>query len=278
MKRLLPIFFIVVISSCGSSNTDSRTSVAVTQAPTTETTLLSEPDVLLANCGGKTFMDALDSFDSSGWSGRARPTEIRISFLPPCNLNGMGDKIEIYEWTTWSSDVASGKGRWGDNTCEPSCSAENYKWHDIVITLDTPIDGYFTQMYCDSCWIKYVGPVSPRQFSLSEEHYNDSGNVGCEGFIWGSALPFKECQSSPFIEFIQDRLSDLGYSMGSDNRGEFDDGTWRAVMQFQIDRRIEQDEGVVGLATWRELFKGFGLPGHDLNNDGLITPNEIVFD
>jgi hypothetical protein len=49
-------------------------------------------------------------------------------------------------------------------------------------------------------------------------------------------------------------------------------------MQFQIDRRIEQDEGVVGLATWRELFKGIGLPGHDLNNDGLITPNEIVFD
>ena len=50
------------------------------------------------------------------------------------------------------------------------------------------------------------------------------------------------------------------------------------VMQFQIDRRIEQDEGVVGRATWRELFKGVGLPGHDLNKDGLITPNEIVFD
>jgi len=275
MKRLLPLFFIFAISSCGSSNTDSSTSVAVTQVPTTETTLLSEPDVLLANCGGKTSMDALDSFDASGWSGRARPTEIRISFLPPCYLNGMGDKIEIYEWTTWSNDVASGKGRWGSNTCEPSCSAENYKWHDIVITLDTPIDGYFTQMHCDYCWMKYVGPVNPRQMEMKWRDL--AGAPDCEDFSWGGSLPFEECQSSPFIQFIQNQLSVLGYAI-SNNTGEFAYGTWYAVMQFQIDRRIEQDEGVVGLATWRELFKGVGLPGHDLNNDGLITPNEIVFD
>ncbi len=279
MKRLLPLFFIFAISSCGSSNTDSSTSVAVTQVPTTETTLLSERDVLLANCSGKTYADALDSFDSSGWAGRARPTEIHTGSLSPCTQNGTGDKIEIYEWTTWSSDVALGKGRWGDNTCEPSCSAENYKWHDIVITLDTPIDGYFTQMHCPYCWMMYVGPVSQRQLAMMLPSYKSAyGNVDCEVFSWGGALPFEECQSSQFIEFIQDRLWHLGYSIGGDNRGEFNNSTYLAVMQFQIDRRIEQDEGEVGLATWRELFKGVGLPGHDLNNDGLITPNEIVFD
>ena len=275
MKRLLPLFFIVAISSCGSSNTDSSTSVAVTQAPTTETTLLVEPDVLLANCSGKTSMDALDSFDASGWTGQARPTEIYPGLLSPCTQNGCGDKIEVYEWTTWSSDVASGKGRWGANTFEPDACSENYEWHDIVITLDTPIDGYFTQMHCDSCWMKYVGPVNPRQLSMIERE--SAGAPGCEDFSWGGALPFKECQSSPFIQFIQNQLSVLGYAI-SNNTGEFGDGTWYAVMQFQIDHRIDKDEGVVGLATWRELFKGVGLPGHDLNNDGLITPNEIVFD
>ena len=275
MKRLLPLFFIVAISSCGSSNTDSSTSVAVTQAPTTETTLLVEPDVLLANCSGKTSMDALDSFDASGWAGQARPTEIYPGLLSPCTQNGCGDKIEVYEWTTWSSDVASGKGRWGANTFEPDACSENYEWHDIVITLDTPIDGYFTQMHCDYCSMKYVGPVNPRQLSMIERE--SAGAPGCEDFSWGGALPFKECQSSPFIQFIQNQLSVLGYAI-SYNTGEFGDETWYAVMQFQIDRRIEQDEGVVGLATWRELFKGVGLPGHDLNNDGLITPNEIVFD
>ena len=274
MKRLLPLFFIVAISSCGSSNTDSGTSVAVTQAPTTETTLLSEPDVLLANCSGKTSMDALDSFDASGWSGRARPTEIYPNLLSPCTQNGIGPKIEIYEWTTWSSDLASGKGRWGSNTCEPDCSAENYDWEDIVIVLATPVDGYFTQMLCDFCWRANVGPVNPRQMEMIWR--DRAGEGDCEDFSWGGVLPFKECQSSPFIQFIQDRLSVLGYAIS--NTGEFGYETWRAVMQFQIDRRIEQDEGVVGLATWRELFKGVGLPGHDLNNDGLITPNEIVFD
>jgi hypothetical protein len=220
-------------------------------------------------------MDALDSFDSSFWSGQARPTVIGINNLSPCTQNGCGDIIEIYEWTTWSSDVASGKGRWGANTFEPSGCAENYEWHDIVITLDTPIDGYFTQMHCDYCSMKDVGALNPRQLEMSWRE--SAGAPGCGDFIWGSTLPFKECQSSPFIEYIQNRLSVLGYTI-SDNTGEFDYSTWRAVMQFQIDRRIDQDEGEVGLATWRELFKGVGLPGYDLNNDGLITPNEIVFD
>ena len=220
-------------------------------------------------------MDALDSFDASGWTGQARPTEIYPNLLSPCTQNGCGDKIEVYEWTTWSSDVASGKGRWGANTFEPDACSENYEWHDIVITLDTPIDGYFTQMHCDYCWMKYVGPVNPRQLSMIERE--SAGAPGCEDFSWGGSLPFEECQSSPFIQFIQNQLSVLGYAI-SNNTGEFGDGTWYAVMQFQIDHRIEKDEGVVGLATWRELFNGVGLPGHDLNNDGLITPNEIVFD
>ena len=36
-------------------------------------------------------------------------------------------------------------------------------------------------------------------------------------------------------------------------------------------------DGVVGEQTWRALTAGIDLPGYDLNGDGMVSPDEIVY-
>lgn len=56
------------------------------------------------------------------------------------------------------------------------------------------------------------------------------------------------------IRDIQDRLAGLGLDTGTDPRGEFGEGTRRAVIEFQHSRGLSAD-GVVGPDTWRALYE-----------------------
>lgn len=56
------------------------------------------------------------------------------------------------------------------------------------------------------------------------------------------------------VRDIQDRLEGLGISSDPDPRGEFAQGTQRAVRQFQESRRLAVD-GIVGPDTWRALYE-----------------------
>lgn len=56
------------------------------------------------------------------------------------------------------------------------------------------------------------------------------------------------------IRDIQDRLSGLGIDTRPDPRGEFGDGTRRAVLEFQQSRGLGAD-GIVGPDTWRALYE-----------------------
>ena len=51
---------------------------------------------------------------------------------------------------------------------------------------------------------------------------------------------------------VQDRLTALGFDIGDDASGVFDEGTYRAVAGFQADRGLPTD-GIVGPDTWRSL-------------------------
>ena len=54
------------------------------------------------------------------------------------------------------------------------------------------------------------------------------------------------------VRDVQNRLSNLGFSIGDDTRGVFDEGTMRAISQFQEVRGLPVD-GIVGPDTWRAL-------------------------
>jgi len=56
------------------------------------------------------------------------------------------------------------------------------------------------------------------------------------------------------VRDIQERLSGLGMEVEPDARGEFGEGTTRAVVEFQASRGLAAD-GIVGPDTWRALYE-----------------------
>lgn len=71
--------------------------------------------------------------------------------------------------------------------------------------------------------------------------------------------PIQHGQASPRVRDVQQRLGDLGVSVGDDPPGEFGDGTREAVKTFQQSRGLMAD-GIVGADTWRSLVEaGFSL-------------------
>lgn len=54
------------------------------------------------------------------------------------------------------------------------------------------------------------------------------------------------------VRDVQDRLSALGFDLGGDGSGQFADGTYQAVSDFQSDRGLPID-GIVGPDTWHSL-------------------------
>jgi predicted chitinase len=66
----------------------------------------------------------------------------------------------------------------------------------------------------------------------------------------GAAL--RQSNTGPNVRTLQQRLSDLGYSLGVD--GNFGPGTAKAVIAFQQKNNLGCD-GVVGPNTWRALWK-----------------------
>jgi N-acetylmuramoyl-L-alanine amidase len=65
------------------------------------------------------------------------------------------------------------------------------------------------------------------------------------------------------VRDIQDRLIQLGLSIGDDVSGEFGDGTRTAVEAFQRERSLAHD-GMVGRETWRTMVDAGFRPGDRL--------------
>ena len=187
--------------------------------------------------------------------------------------NGVGDKIEITNWTTWSSDVATGVGRFGVNTYIPSGADENYDFYDITITLDTPINGFFSKMHL-SWTIK--PPTAAESYDVQPMTFNEGSlmygpEADCDGdlgWTYNDSLPIKLCDHGRGVEYIQTAL-------GLEADGYFGADTWKALGRYQLDNGLTEF-GDVGPETWAKLFTNqSGLPGRDYNGDGLVTPDEF---
>ena len=98
----------------------------------------------------------------------------------------------------------------------------------------------------------------------------------CFGFLWVSlffapnaeAAALRQGDRGEQVQWIQERLEDLGYEVGEAD-GVFGEETRQAVVQFQLSRGLDAD-GVVGAGTFYalqqrqaavEVSRGFGRRG-----------------
>ena len=71
---------------------------------------------------------------------------------------------------------------------------------------------------------------------------------------------------------FQDGLNAIGYELIAD--GFFGNGTKFSIKYFQFSNELKIT-GEVDLETWKLLFKDAQLPGYDLDNNGVVTPEEL---
>ena len=110
---------------------------------------------------------------------------------------------------------------------------------------------------------KEAGPAQREAFN---------SKLNCAGFVFNENFPLKLCQEGSAVRLVQEVLVELGYEIEAD--GYFGKGTEFALKYFQ---RLEgiRATGKVDEATWKVMFEGIGLPGNDLNGDGIVGPNEL---
>lgn len=187
--------------------------------------------------------------------------------------NGFGDKIEISEWTTWLPYVATGIGRFGVNTVVPSGANENYIFYDVTVTLDSPIDGFFSRMHLS--W-STKPPTAQATYQIQPMSFEEGAllhgpEIDCNGDIGWRAnekLPLQYCDLGLGVSYVQTAL-------GITVDGFFGAETWDAVGRFQLKNQLSEFL-VVGPETWLKLFPNqSALAGYDTDGDGLITPDEF---
>lgn len=105
-----------------------------------------------------------------------------------------------------------------------------------------------------------------------EDEVAELPKSSCVLFNYNDYLPLKRCDEGQGVSSVQQVLAGLNYQIEPD--GYFGDATRFAVQHYQRSKSIRAT-GQVDTETWAALFEGIGLPGHDLNGDGLVTPNEF---
>ena len=94
----------------------------------------------------------------------------------------------------------------------------------------------------------------------------------CDTYSFNDQYPIRRCDEGYAVYMIQQALVNRGYTVDVD--GYFGPGTEQAVRDFQRIEGLEVD-GLVGPNTWSTLVGG---PGWDLDGNGIIDPDEVVWD
>ena len=94
----------------------------------------------------------------------------------------------------------------------------------------------------------------------------------CSVYEFKWTLPIKRCDKGQPVQMIQDSLNAIGYELIAD--GFFGNGTKFSIKYFQWSNELKIT-GEVDLETWKLLFKDVQLPGDDLDNNGVVTPEEL---
>ena len=98
----------------------------------------------------------------------------------------------------------------------------------------------------------------------------------CPTLHYNETLPLGMCDEGFPVQLMQARLNELG-GYGLEEDGQFGPASQAAVRAYQTEHGLTAN-GTADYPTWRSLFLGVGLPGEDLNGDGVITPEEIIYD
>jgi Putative peptidoglycan binding domain len=104
----------------------------------------------------------------------------------------------------------------------------------------------------------------------------DAGAVdpsSCDTYSYNDQYPIRRCDEGYAVSIIQGALVSHGYTVDVD--GYFGPGTEQAVRDFQRNAGLEVD-GLVGPHTWSTL--GVSVPGSDLDDNGIIDPDEVAYD
>lgn len=106
----------------------------------------------------------------------------------------------------------------------------------------------------------------------TERQKQEANRLRCIEFEYNFDLPLQLCDEGTPTQLIQDALRGFGFDIESD--GYFGEDTQLAVKLYQKSNGIRAT-GVVDLPTWASLFAGTGLPGNDIDGDGVISPSEL---
>jgi peptidoglycan hydrolase-like protein with peptidoglycan-binding domain len=195
---------------------------------------------LIASTGGKGW-DLLYQIDSHGPSLDEIPfdtTALEATGVSPMSLHI--DSLSV-------DHVATSIG-----TCTPSC-AEN---------IAMPVEWYLD--HSGSSILRPVPPPPPPPVV---------DPLSCDAYSFNDQYPIRRCDEGYAVLQIQYLLVGFGYTVDAD--GYFGPGTEQAVRDFQRNAGLEVD-GLVGPHTWSTL--GGQQPGWDLDSNGIIDPDEVVWD
>jgi len=107
----------------------------------------------------------------------------------------------------------------------------------------------------------------------TDRQRKETQRLNCIEFNYSLKLPITLCDEGTPVQMVQGELQTFGYDFDVD--GYFGIDTRLAVKLFQKSQGVRVT-GEVDKDTWVKLFPyQEGLPGTDLNNDGLITPDEF---
>jgi len=98
------------------------------------------------------------------------------------------------------------------------------------------------------------------------------GSRYCAAFRYNETFPIVRCDKSQGVSYAQQSLVSLGYLFEAD--GYFGDDTQFSVQYFQRANSLRAT-GRIDLDTWKILMGNSQLPGYDLNNDGVVGPDEL---
>ena len=139
-------------------------------------------------------------------------------------------------------------------TCEPSCSED----------LGTPVDWRLDR---SGSWIlRPAGTPPPPAAPVVDP-------PSCGAYVFNDQYPIRRCDQGYAVVIIQGALVTAGYTVDVD--GYLGPDTESAIRDFQLNQGLEVD-GLVGPHTWLTLVGQ--QPGWDLDGNGTVDPDEVVWD
>ena len=278
MKRFVPAFLILVLASCGGTQTTSTSSSVATADSAVATTV-----------GVTTTTIALTKNPASG--EKAIPCDVKAISA------NYGEKVKAEACTaTWAvGDTDRDTWNCPKEGCEQTrlFHLVNEKWTVVSICYrDQPLTHYNR-----SCYIPNAGPATLAEIPPSDvacaiwstnralKWVEETGceprqaditaalSGKCDGYFDASSLPVERCDHGLAVSEMQKRLRKAGYTTQVD--GYFGEAMAKAVYAFQ-DKNGLMKSGIIDTATWKALEPNQStLPGTDRNGDGLGTPDEF---